>query len=337
MRAEPRLLSLPMTDAYYRLIGRRFGGALGEDFAAPGNPVPVGAGEIPVGTQLRQLAALQRSASPRWGLELGAMLDVITHGPSGLVAVTAPTLADALDAVARYMTVRTPFVDLRATRHGGRYALTIVEPCRLGPVRIPLLEVVLLSLQWTIESALGGRLDDARFTMPAARAAYWQSYEAFFHAPVTFAGASAGVSVPEQWLSLPCPLADPVAHRSTRARLESLHQRLEGDWIDAEVERLLASGGDPDPPIAAVAAALRVSERTLVRRLGRRHTSYRALRDDHRRALATELLAQPGLAVADVAARLGYADATNFARACRRWFGVSPRRYRSRGGDDSGE
>jgi len=143
--------------------------------------------------------------------------------------------------------------------------------------------------------------------------------------------------VPEQWLSLRCPLADPVAHRSTRARLESLRQRLAGDCIDAEVERLLASGVDPDPPIAAVAAALRVSERTLVRRLGRRHTSYRALRDDHRRALATELLAQPGLPIADVAERLGYADATNFARACRRWFGVSPRRYRSRGGDDAGE
>ena len=326
MRAAPRLLSLPMTDAYFRLIGRRFG----DHLAATDRPALARTGgEIDVGTQLRQLADLQRLAPPRWGLELGAMLDVITHGPSGLVAVTAPTLGAALDAMQRYMTVRTPFVDLRATRAAGRYQLSIVEPCPLGPTRLPLLEVVLLSLQGTIESSLGGRMDDATFVMPAERAAHWRAYEAFFHAPVTFAGNAAGVSLPEEWLSLPCPLADAVAHRSTQVRLEAARQRLAGDAIDAEVERLLAGGDDPDPRLGTMASALRLSERTLSRRLARRRTSYRALRDDHRRALAVELLARPDLSVAEIADRLGYADPTNFARACRRWLGASPRAYRA--------
>jgi transcriptional regulator GlxA family with amidase domain len=61
-----------------------------------------------------------------------------------------------------------------------------------------------------------------------------------------------------------------------------------------------------------------------------------ALRGRSSRALATELLAQPGLAVADVAERLGYADATNFARLSP-LVRVSPRRYRSRGARRSGE
>jgi AraC-like DNA-binding protein len=71
-----------------------------------------------------------------------------------------------------------------------------------------------------------------------------------------------------------------------------------------------------------------MSPRTLVRRLGRRNTSYRKLLDAHRRARATELLSQVQLTVAEIADRLGYDEPTNFARACRRWFGVSPRSYR---------
>jgi AraC-like DNA-binding protein len=41
-------------------------------------------------------------------------------------------------------------------------------------------------------------------------------------------------------------------------------------------------------------------------------------------------LAQPSLSVAEIAERLAYDEPTNFARACRRWFGLSPRAYRAR-------
>lgn len=334
MLAEPRILSLPMTGAYFRLIMRRFGGdksrcdALLAGTRCDGLSPDTEPDEIPVRAQLRQLANLQRLAPPHWGLELGAMLDVVTHGPSGLVAVTAPSLGIGLESVRQYLTVRTPFIDVREVRAPGRYGLRIIEPCRLGPVRTPLLEVVLLSLQWTIESALGSRMSDAFFTMPAPRPRHWRYYDAFFHAPVTFEGTAAGVSIPEQWLALPCPLADPIAHRSMRARLESARQRLAGDFIDAQVERLLAGGADAGASLGEVAAALRCSERTLVRRLALRNTSYRVLLDRHRRTRGAELLAQSELGVAEIADRLGYADPTNFARACRRWFGTAPSTYR---------
>ena len=350
MADDSRVLALPMTAAYFRLITRRFGAtparraallvATGITDERPEQrhrhaEIDALDAEITVGTQLRQLANLQAFARADWGLELGAALDGVTHGPAGAVAVTAPSLGAALAALARYAPVRTPFIDLRAVRDGRRYELHILEPCRLGAVRTAVLEMVLLSIQGVVEAALGRPIDAATFSMPEPRPSYWRRYAAHFHAPVTFSGRVAKVALPAEWLDLPCPLADRVAHRAACARLEALRQRLAGDFVDAMVERVLDGGDDAGAALGEVARRLKLSPRTLVRRLGARGTSFRVLLESHRQRRAIELLVQPQLSIAEIAERLGYEAPTNFGRACRRWFGVSPRAYRARGKEKS--
>jgi AraC-like DNA-binding protein len=92
----------------------------------------------------------------------------------------------------------------------------------------------------------------------------------------------------------------------------------------------MASGGQGGRPLDEVARRLAVSKRTLIRRLGEAGTTYRELRDAHRRKLATELLSKTSLTAAEIAYRLGYEDASNFGRACHRWFGRSPGAMRKR-------
>lgn len=341
MPDDARVLALPMTAAYFRMIVRRFGAtpalrtrllagtgiARLEDLPRGGDAIDR---EIDVATQLRQLRNLHAVGPAHYGLELGAALDGVTHGPAGSVVVTAPSLGAALDALVRYVTVRTPFVDLRASRAAATFTLHVFETCRLGVVRRAVLEMVLLSIQGVVEAALGRRIAEARFRMPAPRPSYAQHFAACFHGDVAFAGHDASVTFPASWLDLPSPLADPLAHRGACARLEALRQRLAGDFVDAMVERVLDGGGDAPATLVEVARRLRLSPRTLVRRLGRRGTSFRVLVEEHRRRRAGELLGQPELSVADVADRLGYDEPTNFARAFRRWFGMSPRAYRAR-------
>jgi AraC-like DNA-binding protein len=81
---------------------------------------------------------------------------------------------------------------------------------------------------------------------------------------------------------------------------------------------------DAGLPLAAAAKQLRLSRRTLNRRLAECGTSYRALLEGHQMARARQLLADASLGVGEVAWRLGYEDPSNFGRACRRWFGKSP-------------
>ncbi len=71
--------------------------------------------------------------------------------------------------------------------------------------------------------------------------------------------------------------------------------------------------------IAAIAAELGLSPRTLQRRLSDAGLSLRDMLRDHRRALAAHHLAAAEAPMSKIAESLGYADSTVFWRARRAW------------------
>jgi AraC-like DNA-binding protein len=82
------------------------------------------------------------------------------------------------------------------------------------------------------------------------------------------------------------------------------------------------------PNIALVAAASGLSVRSLQRHLADAGLTYSKLIDQVRFNRAVVLLRSPDVKLLEVALELGYTDPANFARAFRRWAGVSPREYR---------
>ena len=99
----------------------------------------------------------------------------------------------------------------------------------------------------------------------------------------------------------------------------------------ARVRRRLREGPAEDwPDFQALATSMRTTASTLRRRLDEEGQPYQAIKDALRRDLAIELLADAGNSVLDVAYRLGFAEASAFHRAFRRWTGASPGAYRER-------
>ena len=76
-----------------------------------------------------------------------------------------------------------------------------------------------------------------------------------------------------------------------------------------------------------VAAGIGLSTRTLRRRLAAEGASYQGVLDEVRESLAERMLATGRLTVEDVAQRLGYAEASSFIHAFRRWKGTTPAAY----------
>lgn len=85
------------------------------------------------------------------------------------------------------------------------------------------------------------------------------------------------------------------------------------------------------PTLQAVAAQMGASPRTLQRHLRELGYSFNALTDEVRRGTAALYLRQPDIAIAEVAYLLGFADQSTFNRAFKRWYGVTPKRYRVHG------
>jgi AraC-like DNA-binding protein len=121
------------------------------------------------------------------------------------------------------------------------------------------------------------------------------------------------------------PFADPDTWASALPALEAQARRVDGlDFTAARVEQLLQQAGDAPATLADVAQRLGMSRRTLIRRLQESGSGYRELVDRHRRRRAEALLREGNQSVSEIAYRLGYDDAANFARACKRWFGTAP-------------
>ena len=73
---------------------------------------------------------------------------------------------------------------------------------------------------------------------------------------------------------------------------------------------------------------VKISGRTLQRRLSERGYSFQTLVDESRRQLAEQLLQQTDYSLAEVAFMTGFSEQSAFTRAFKRWAGQTPRSFR---------
>ncbi len=162
-----------------------------------------------------------------------------------------------------------------------------------------------------------------RRTAPAEREAYARA----LGAPAMFSQPADGCRFNAAALRTPIAHADPAVRRALLPYAEHRISQRRVPW-SAAVSELAAAGAFE---LTATAGALAVSPRTLQLKLAGEGTSFAAVIDAFRKERALALLAEPGLPVTVIATRAGFATPSAFARAFRRWTGISPSRYRQTG------
>jgi AraC-like DNA-binding protein len=159
-------------------------------------------------------------------------------------------------------------------------------------------------------------------------------YRARFGCPVHFEGATNGIAFAASWLDVSAQDSDPRLGRLLEVHSEHLLAQLprpQGLVEDARaaLRTGLAQGkATPDD----LARALRLSDRTLRRRFAQVGTSYQALIDEVRHALALTLVLRRELSFSQMAEQLGFADTSTYYRAFKRWTGTTPREYQKQQG-----
>jgi AraC-like DNA-binding protein len=83
------------------------------------------------------------------------------------------------------------------------------------------------------------------------------------------------------------------------------------------------------PAADQMASRLHVAEATMRRHLKQEGHTYQSIKDDLRRDIAIGELQDSGRSIADIAARVGFAEPSAFHRAFRKWTGMRPTDYRT--------
>ncbi|CAL9447724.1 putative HTH-type transcriptional regulator [Actinosynnema sp. ALI-1.44] len=261
---------------------------------------------------------------PGLGIDVGSRLRLRHYGVWGFALLASPTLRVAAEVGLRRLplTYATAGVSVRVA---GPEVRVQVDAAGVPPaVRDFVVERELESIRGIIGGLLGEpvpllRIDLRRAPTPGL----------FRDVPVSFGASRDALVAPTALLDRALPQADPHTMRVCARECDLLMLgRLDG-VVAARVREVFRAAGVLD--MAATAARMHMSARTLRRRLAAEGTSYHRLAAEARHAAAAELLTTTRLGVEPIALRLGYADASTFTRAFRRWTGVTPGAYRVRG------
>ena len=153
-------------------------------------------------------------------------------------------------------------------------------------------------------------------------------HRSLFQCRLEFDRAHTEIVFDDQALDAPMLHANEAFCRIFEQQVEQVLSRLPtGSSASAGVRTAVRTAlGGGACSLEGTARNLGLSTRTLQRRLKMEGTSFGAIVDALRRELAS-VYVERGIALPEVAALLGYSDATAFHHAFRRWTGSSPARH----------
>jgi AraC-like DNA-binding protein len=167
-----------------------------------------------------------------------------------------------------------------------------------------------------------------------AEPSYRAEYERIFRAPVVFGSGRNALLLDERFSSLRQPSTNRYVFGVLSKHAQTLLDELETlHSTTAAVERLLLPVlHTGDASIARVATGMKLSRRTLQRKLGAEGTTFEKVLDALRRQMALHYLGGRKVTAKETAYLVGFSDPTAFARAFKRWTGTSPGSFSQKDG-----
>ncbi|MBA5687090.1 AraC family transcriptional regulator [Rugamonas apoptosis] len=278
------------------------------------------------------------AADPHFGLHVGERFKLGTYNVYGLILLSCRDFGQAFEQTMRYEQLAH---DL------GRSALRVSDGlahytwhCHYGPGRRHLTDSVFAGIRVFGNWLAGVTLPPADLALshdggdPAGHPEYLRVFGALprFDAPANTASFDA------QLLAWPVPNADTGLYPVLRQHAEQLLQLRERASAEAKAgisqqvqEAIVRNLAQGQVRLASIADELKLSPRTLQRKLSDAGATFQQVLDQARFTLARDYLRQPELSLVDIAFLLGYQEQSAFNHAFKEWAGINPGAFRERG------
>ncbi|WP_437956187.1 AraC family transcriptional regulator [Sorangium sp. So ce119] len=271
---------------------------------------------------------------PHLGLDFAGRFQPEQLDALGFLAMSSPNLGEALGRMLRYQQLWSEGERYTLELRGGRAHLGFTPFGPDRPAHGQVAEMFAFDVLVNGGRMSGAPIEAVAVSFRHAAAGDPEEKARRLGAPVRFEAPQTELVLPAEALARPLPQANDALAAFLERQVGALAARLPGaapsgqalaDRVRALLAERLREGAD----LGALAARLRMSPRTLQRRLGDEGTSLHALLDEVRRGRAAALL-EAGMAIGEVAYLLGYSEPSAFHRAFRRWTGETPEAFRAR-------
>lgn len=296
--------------------------------------IPVAALENPdLPISLDSLARLYDHAARKlnltdFGLRLSTHQDLSLYGPLALIVLHSHTVGEALEGLTRYFSFHTPGGKIRIDAWADPAIVCVRYVLDLDP---SIASRQIVEQSYGMASKLWARvalteLANARILLrhpPALDPAVYRSYfgcACHFHQDID------AILLPRHAMDFVVEHSNPELLAGAEAFITNILRRYPLDvakQVEVLVSEQLAFGG---ATIENVSCQLKIHKRQLQRRLADQGLYFENIVDDLRCFRAGEYLRNDALTHSEVGAMLGYTEQSSFIRACRRWFGASPKR-----------
>jgi AraC-like DNA-binding protein len=276
--------------------------------------------------------ARRRARDPAFALEAGRRHRLQDYGIFGFALTSCSTAAEALTFGLAHGRVAGNILERSFRIEGSSGILEAHDALGFGDVLPVVLEFSLAKTQRLFELVAGEPIRPKRVLLPYAAPEHHAAYRRTFDCDVVFDAGAAEWHFEVALLERRCPNASAFAHRLASQSCAELRSDLE-ERRPAIVQAVRACylegiARNRAPTADETASALRMSPRTLARRLAEAGVNYRDLTEEIRCRRAFDLLSRRGTTVDDVADLLGFSDASSFRKAFKRWYGNTPVEYR---------
>jgi len=269
------------------------------------------------------------SDDPAIGLKLGTEERIERYDPVSIAALYARSFRDALQRMARYKQLTCP-EEIRIAERGNECAVHFLWLLADETEPAVLIDACFAWIVGIGRRGTGRLVNPKRVELQRAEA-HRKIYEQHFRCPVKF-GARQNVLVFEKadverpFVTHNADLLAIVAPQLEAELTQQLARKTMSEQVKGILKKLLAG---QRPGLETVAGELRVSTRTLQRRLTGERATFQQLMEDARRELARHYLLHSSLELNETAYLLGYEDANSFFRAFHYWEGTSPGEWRA--------
>ena len=268
------------------------------------------------------------SGNPVIGLKLGSEERPEHFSPIAIAALYSRSFREALDRIARYKRLTGP-QEIRIVDRGKECAVEFVW---LLAEKLEPLTLIDMCFAWALaigRRGTGRRIRPLRveFKRPAANR---RLYESHFGCPVKFGARHNRLFFRAEDMAQPFVTHNAELLELLAPQLEIQLSQLAADSLKTQVKTILKKllAGNR-PRLQDVAGELRLSTRTLQRKLLEEGLTFHTLMEEARTEMAKHYLLQSALELNETAYLLGYEDPNSFIRAFHKWEGTSPGEWRS--------